>query len=162
MNKKGHVLNAVALSVGLAILFHPAGDFTTLRAIVTITVPVTLGALFPDVDTAFGTHRKTLHNLPVLVLFFVYPFYFGNLQFVWLGIATHYALDLLGSKRGLALFYPLDRAEYDLPIGVAARSRYAGGVMVLVTVFELVVAASLFTDYPRQLVHYGLQVARLF
>jgi len=161
MNKKGHVLNAVALSVGLAVLCHPAGDFTTLRAIVAITVPVTLGALLPDVDTAFGTHRKTLHNLPTLAVFVVYPLYFDNLQFVWLGVATHYALDLLGSKRGLALFYPLDRAEYDLPVGVSARSRYAGGVMVIVTAFELVIAAALLTEYPRRLVAYGLRASGL-
>jgi membrane-bound metal-dependent hydrolase YbcI (DUF457 family) len=118
MNKRGHVLNAIVLSVGLACLAHPALDAGTVRAAVAIGVPVTLGALIPDVDTAFGTHRKTLHNLPVLLLFFVYPFYFGNLRFVWIGVATHYVLDLFGSKRGIALFYPLDRAEFDVPVGV--------------------------------------------
>jgi len=41
----------------------------TFRTIVMIGVPVTLGALFPDVDTAFGKHRKTLHNLPILIGF---------------------------------------------------------------------------------------------
>ncbi|EMA45602.1 membrane-bound metal-dependent hydrolase [Halococcus morrhuae DSM 1307] len=161
MNKRGHVLNAIVLSVGLACLAHPSLDAATVRAAVAIGVPVTLGALIPDVDTAFGTHRKTLHNLPVLLLFFVYPHYFGNLQFVWIGVATHYVLDLFGSKRGLALLYPLDRAEFDVPVGVSARSRYAGGLMVLITAFELVVAAALAYDLPRRLVASGLRASGL-
>lgn len=161
MNKRGHVLNAIVLSVGLACLAQPALDAGTVRAAVAIGVPVTLGALIPDVDTAFGTHRKTLHNLPVLLLFFVYPFYFGNLRFVWIGVATHYVLDLFGSKRGIALFYPFDRAEFDVPVGVSARSRYAGGLMVLITAFELAVAAALAYDLPRQLVTSGLRASGL-
>jgi membrane-bound metal-dependent hydrolase YbcI (DUF457 family) len=161
MNKKGHVLNAVVLSAGLAYLAHPAGDIATLRAIVAIAVPVTLGALLPDVDTAFGTHRKTLHNLPTLSIFVVYPFYFGNLRFVWIGVATHYVLDLLGSKRGLALLYPLDRAEFDVPVGVSARSRYAGGVMVLITGLELAIAAVLVSDVSRRLIERGLRASGL-
>ena len=162
MNKKGHVLNAVVLSVGLAYLTHPAGDLTTVRAVLAIAAPVTLGALFPDVDTAFGTHRKTFHNLFVLVLFFVYPIYFGNLRYVWIGIATHYALDLLGSKRGLALFYPFDSGEFDVPFGVSTRSRFSGGVVLAVTALELAVAAALVTEYPRRLLDYGLRASGLF
>jgi membrane-bound metal-dependent hydrolase YbcI (DUF457 family) len=161
MNKRGHVLNALVLSVGLGCLVAPALDVTTLRTVVAIAVPVTLGALIPDVDTAFGTHRKTLHNLPVLALFFVYPYYFGNLQLVWVGVATHYVLDLLGSKRGIALFYPFDRAEFDVPIGVSARSRYAGGLMVLITALELAVAAALAYDLPRRLLESGLRASGL-
>ena len=162
MNKKGHVLNAVVLSVGLAYLTHPAGDLTTVHAVIAIAAPVTLGALFPDVDTAFGTHRKTFHNLFVLALFFAYPIYFGNLQYVWIGIATHYALDLLGSKRGLALFYPLDSGEFDFPLGVSARSRFSSGVVLAVTALELAVAAALVTEYPRRLLAYGLRASGLF
>ncbi|WP_049996775.1 metal-dependent hydrolase [Halococcus sediminicola] len=161
MNKRGHVLNALVLSVGLGCLAAPALDVTTLWTVVAIAVPVTLGALLPDVDTAFGTHRKTLHNLPVLALFFVYPFYFDNLRFVWIGVATHYVLDLLGSKRGIALFYPFDRAEFDVPVGVSARSRYAGGLMVLITTLELAVAAALAYDLPRRLVANGLRASGL-
>ena len=161
MNKRGHVLNALVLSVGLGCLTAPALDVTTLWTVVAIAVPVTLGALLPDVDTAFGTHRKTLHNLPVLALFFVYPFYFDNLRFVWIGVATHYVLDLLGSKRGIALFYPFDRAEFDVPVGVSARSRYAGGLMVLITTLELAVAAALAYDLPRRLVANGLRASGL-
>ncbi len=161
MNKRGHVLNALVLSVGLGCLVAPELDVTTLRTVVAIAVPVTLGALIPDVDTAFGTHRKTLHNLPVLALFFVYPYYFGNLQLVWIGVATHYVLDLLGSKRGIALFYPFDRAEFDVPIGVSARSRYAGGLMVLITALELAVAAAVAYDLPRRLLESGLRASGL-
>ena len=61
----------------------------------------------------------------------------NNLQVVWIGIATHYVLDLAGSKRGIALFYPLSSTEYDLPIGVATSSRFATVVTVLITVVEL-------------------------
>jgi membrane-bound metal-dependent hydrolase YbcI (DUF457 family) len=161
MNKRGHVLNALVLSVGLGCLAAPALDVTTLWTVVAIAVPVTLGALIPDVDTAFGTHRKTLHNLPVLLLFFLYPLYFDNLRFVWIGVATHYVLDLLGSKRGIALFYPFDSAEFDLPVGVSARSRYAGGLMVLITALELAVAAALAYDLPRRLVANGLRASGL-
>ena len=161
MNKKGHVLNAVLLSVGLAVLAAPTGDVATLRAVVAIAVPVTLGALFPDVDTAFGTHRKTLHNLPVLGIFVLYPLYFDNLRLVWIGVATHYVLDLLGSKRGVALLYPLDSAEFDVPLGVRAGSRYAGGVTLLVTAIELALAAALASDLPRRLLDGGLRASGL-
>jgi len=84
-----------------------------------------LGALFPDVDTAFGKHRKTLHNLPILIGFVAFPFVFGNLEYVWIGVLTHYVLDIAGSKRGIALFYPLWKEEFGLPIGVAVSSKNA-------------------------------------
>ena len=140
MNRKEHVLNAALLSIGLGYVLHPTGDLTTFYTIVAVGVPVILGALFPDVDTAFGKHRKTLHNLPILALFYVFPMEFGNLKFVWIGILTHYALDMLGSKRGLALFYPYER-EFGVPFGVSVSSSYATIVTLAVTVFELVVAA---------------------
>jgi membrane-bound metal-dependent hydrolase YbcI (DUF457 family) len=150
MNKQGHVLNAVLLSIGLGYVFHPSGDVPTFRAIAEISVPVVLGALFPDVDTAFGKHRKTLHNLPVLALFYLWPVYFGNLHFVWIGVATHYVLDVVGSKRGIALFYPYSK-EYGLPVGVAVSSERAGVVTVLVTVLEVaLVAAVVHLQLPVQ------------
>ena len=150
MNKEGHVLNAVLLSIGLGYVFYPAGDVPTFRAIAEISVPVVLGALFPDVDTAFGKHRKTLHNLPVLAVFYAYPVYFDNLHYVWVGVATHYVLDLLGSKRGIALFYPFEK-EYDLPVGVPVSSKWATGVTVAVTGVELaLVAVVVHLDLPIQ------------
>ncbi|MFB6281390.1 MAG: metal-dependent hydrolase [Haloferacaceae archaeon] len=136
MNKRGHVLNAVLLVVGLGILLEPALSVETGVRIAQLFVPVVLGALFPDVDTAFGRHRKTLHNLPVLGVFLAYPVVFGNLQYVWIGVATHYVLDLLGSKRGIALFYPWDR-EFDVPFGVSTSSRWTDAVTVLITGAEL-------------------------
>jgi membrane-bound metal-dependent hydrolase YbcI (DUF457 family) len=103
---------------------------------------VTLGALFPDVDTAFGRHRKTLHNLPVLAFFVAYPLAFGgNLQYVWVGILTHYVLDVFGSKRGIALFYPLSDAEFGSPTGVTTSSKHADLVTVVITVVEVGVFA---------------------
>lgn len=147
MNKKGHVLNAVLLGVGLGLVLtvDPTTQPTTavvvegLTRIVELSVPVTLGALFPDVDTAFGKHRKTLHNLPMLGVFLAFPFVFGNLQFVWIGVATHYLLDVVGSRRGIALFYPLSKTEYGLPTGVTTSSKHADAVTLVVTVLELVV-----------------------
>ena len=143
MNKQGHVLNAVLLAVGLGYVLEPAGDVETFRTVAAVSVPVVLGALFPDVDTAFGKHRKTLHNLLTLAVFVVFPLYFDNLQWVWLGVLTHYVLDVLGSKRGIALFYPLSDREYGSPTGVTTSSRFANVVTLLVTAFELAVAAFL-------------------
>ncbi|SFF91738.1 LexA-binding, inner membrane-associated putative hydrolase [Halopelagius inordinatus] len=154
MNKDGHVLNAALLAVGLGVVLSvdpTAGPIlddsvadTLLgagRMVVELSLPVVLGALFPDVDTAFGRHRKTLHNLPVLALFVGFPLVFGNLEYVWIGVATHYLLDMVGSKRGIALFYPFSPTEYDLPTGVATSSKWATVVTVVVTAFELVALA---------------------
>lgn len=149
MNKKGHVLNAVFLSIGLAYLLEPTGDETTLLTVVQIGIPITLGALFPDVDTAFGKHRKTLHNLPILALFVAFPYFFdGNLQYVWIGVLTHYVLDIAGSKRGIALFYPVWKREFGLPVGVAVSSSRSTIMTVIVTVGELLVAGLLIYDVP--------------
>jgi len=150
MNRKEHVLNAVLLSIGLGYIINPTGDLETFRTVVAVSVPVVLGALFPDVDTAFGKHRKTLHNLPVLALFYVFPMVFGNLYYVWIGVLTHYALDMLGSKRGLALFYPYE-TEFGAPFGVPVTSQLATVVTVVVTVVELALATILV--YNQLIVH---------
>ena len=138
MNKRGHVVNAVLLSVGLAVLLEGSRTLPTLETVLVVGVPVTLGALFPDVDTAFGTHRKTLHNLPTLGVFAAFPVLFGNLQYVWLGVLTHYVLDLCGNVRGMALFYPWPE-EYDVPVGVNVDSPWADVVTLAVTGAELAV-----------------------
>ena len=138
MNKYGHVLNGLLLGIGLGFILSPTGDIETLRMIVAVTVPVSLGALFPDIDTEFGTHRKTLHNLPVLGMFFVFPVIFDNLHYVWIGVLTHYVLDVVGSKRGIALFYPFPR-EYGFPTGVTTKDHHANAVTLLITGGELVV-----------------------
>lgn len=151
MNKKGHVLNGLLLGIGLGYVLEPAGDFDTLYTVAAVTVPVVLGALFPDVDTAFGKHRKTLHNLPVLALFVAFPMYFGNLQWVWLGVLTHYVLDIVGSRRGIALFYPLSPTEYGFPTGVTTSSKYADAVTLVITALELVAAAILVHVAPAYL-----------
>jgi len=141
MDKRGHVLNAVLLAIGVGFILEPAGDVATLRQIAAVFVPLVLGALFPDVDTHFGKHRKTLHNLPVLAVVAAYPVYFGNLHWVWLGVVTHYVLDVLGTTRGIALFYPLWDEEFGLPVGVPVKSDWANIVMLAVTAFEIAVAA---------------------
>ena len=149
MNKEGHVLNAVLLGVGLGFVLEPSATVETLRTVVAVTVPVTLGALLPDVDTAFGTHRKTLHNLPVLAVFLAFPVVYGNLAYVWVGVLTHYVLDVLGSTRGIALFYPLSGSEFGFPAGVTTSSRFANVVTVVVTVVELAAAAAFVHLLPR-------------
>ncbi|MDZ7746944.1 MAG: metal-dependent hydrolase [Halobacteriales archaeon] len=141
MNKKGHVLNGILLAIGLGYILEPAGDVETFRTIAATLVPVTLGALLPDVDTAFGKHRKTLHNILLLVVVAAYPIYFGNLQYVWIGVTTHYVLDIVGSRRGIALFYPLSSSEYSFPMGVTTSSKYADAVTVVVTIIELAIIA---------------------
>ena len=156
MNKRGHVLNAVLLSIGLGYLLEPAGDGTTFATIIAIGVPVTLGALFPDVDTAFGRHRKTLHNLPILAGFLAFPYFFGNLEYVWIGILTHYVLDVAGSRRGIALFYPVLNKEYNLPFGVPVSSNKADIVTVLVTVGELLLAGLIIYRVPQ----WGFEMGR--
>ncbi len=148
MNKEGHVLNAALLGIGLGFVLEPSGTPETLRTIAAVTIPVTLGALFPDVDTAFGKHRKTLHNLPVLGLFVAFPLVFGNLSYVWIGVFTHYVLDYLGSRRGIALFYPLSKREYGFPSGVTTSSRFANVVTIVVTVVELAAAAAIVHVLP--------------
>ncbi|QPV61420.1 metal-dependent hydrolase [Halosimplex litoreum] len=151
MDKRGHVLNAVFLAVGLGFILEPAGNVETFRTIAAVFVPLVLGALFPDVDTHFGKHRKTLHNLPVLAIVAAYPIYFGNLHWVWLGVLTHYVLDALGTTRGLALFYPLWDEEFGAPIGVPVSSDYSDAMMLVITAFELVVAAGLVHVLPAYL-----------
>jgi len=144
MNKAGHVLNAALLSVGLAlVLVWPTAlsasiALETVEMIAELTVPIVLGALFPDVDTAFGKHRKTLHNVFVLGVVAAYPVLFGNLQYVWIGVATHYLLDVVGSRRGIAFFYPLTSQEWGLPRGVTTSSKYATPVTLVVTLVELI------------------------
>jgi len=150
MNKRGHVLNAFVLSIGIGYLLRPAGDETTFLFILEYGVPITLGALFPDVDTAFGKHRKTLHNLPLLAGFIVFPIVFGNLQYIWIGVLTHYVLDVVGSKRGIALFYPHPR-EYGFPTGVTTSSDYAEIVTIVITTIELAVAAAVLHLLPPDL-----------
>ncbi|NHN42404.1 metal-dependent hydrolase [Halorubellus sp. JP-L1] len=148
MNKKGHILNGALLALGLAYIRSPLGDQPLAADVETLLVdatlllpPLVLGALLPDIDTAFGKHRKTLHNLPLLAAFVAYPFFFGNLEFVWIGIATHYVLDVLGSKRGIALFYPFSSKEYGFPIGVRTSSSWSGPMTIAITGFEIAVCA---------------------
>jgi hypothetical protein len=142
MRERGHVVNAVLLSLGLGILLEPSLSPATGVAVLTVGVPVVLGALFPDIDTSFGTHRKTFHNLATLGVFLAFPAVVGNLAYVWLGVLTHYTLDLLGNVRGMALFWPLP-GYYDVPVGVNVDSPWADAVTLAVTAVELAVAWAL-------------------
>jgi membrane-bound metal-dependent hydrolase YbcI (DUF457 family) len=158
MDKRGHVLNAVFLAIGLGFILEPAGDADTFLTIAAVFVPLVLGALFPDVDTHFGKHRKTLHNLFVLAVVLAYPIYFDNLQWVWLGVVTHFVLDIFGTTRGLAFFYPLWDTEYNIPLGVPVSSKFSSAMMLAVTGFELAVAAFYVYVVPPETVEQVLRV----
>jgi len=154
-------MNAVLLSIGLGAVLQPTWDLATAEMIVKLSVPVTLGALMPDVDTAFGKHRKTFHNLPMLAVFMAWPLYFGNLQYVWIGVVTHYILDVVGSTRGIALWYPLLSQEYNLPVGIPVSSSKSDLVTVVVTGAEVAAFAGiLYYVWPQALV-YGEQAATM-
>jgi membrane-bound metal-dependent hydrolase YbcI (DUF457 family) len=149
MNKGDHVLNGILLAIGLGYVLHPEGDVETFKTIGATLVPVVLGTLFPDVDTDFGKHRKTLHNIPVLALLYAFPFYYGNLQWVWVGVLSHYVLDVVGSKRGIALFYPLWDEEFGLPVGVTTSSKWASFATVVITLLELAAVAVVLYYAPQ-------------
>jgi hypothetical protein len=142
MNKRGHVVNAVLLSVGLGFILEQSISPDAFVTVIKVMPPILLGALFPDIDTTFGTHRKTFHNVWVLGLALIFPFVFDNLHYVWIGIATHYVLDLLGNVKGMGIFYPLP-GFYDIPVGVNVDSRWADVVTLAVTGFELGVLGAL-------------------
>lgn len=143
MNERGHVINAVLLAIGVSIILHPIPDRSILVAIPKFGIPIFIGALIPDVDTTFGTHRKTFHNLLTLLVFATFPIIFDNLHYVWIGVLTHYILDLLGNVRGMALFYPWPKF-YDIPVGVPVDSKWTDVVTIIVTVVELGITAVLF------------------
>lgn len=140
MNEKGHVVNAVLLSVGISVIAHPRVDLALVVTIAEFGVPILAGSLIPDIDTTFGTHRKTIHNLPTLTVFVAFPLVFDNLHFVWIGVLTHYVLDLLGNVKGMAIFYPWP-VFYDIPVGVSVDSRWADVVTILVSAVELGILA---------------------
>ncbi|MFB6197650.1 MAG: metal-dependent hydrolase, partial [Halobacteriaceae archaeon] len=80
---------------------------------------------------------KTLHNVFVLAVCVGYVAVFDNLKWVWLGVLTHFILDVIGSKRGIAFFYPVWDREFGMPAGVTTSSRWAGIVTTVVTLIEL-------------------------
>lgn len=75
-------------------------------------------------------------------MFLAWPTVVGNLRFVWLGVVTHYVLDMLGTHRGIALFYPWGR-EFEIPVGVPVDSHWVVPVTLAVTGVELAAVALL-------------------
>lgn len=144
MNKRDHVINAVLLSIGISVLLSPPDVLDAFMVVLTVAPPVILGALLPDLDTVFGVHRKTFHNVWVLAFIMSFPLLFGNLYYVWIGVLSHFTLDLLGNRYGMGLLYPLP-GFYDIPVGVNVDSRLAGVVTLLVTALELVFVYLLLT-----------------
>ncbi|MFB6110977.1 MAG: metal-dependent hydrolase [Halobacteriaceae archaeon] len=151
MNQREHILNAALLAIGLGYVLEPAGDVATLEQIATVFIPIVLGALFPDVDAHYGRHRKAMHNLFVLAIFVAYPLYLANLYWVWLGVVTHLVLDIVGTTRGIALFYPLWSREFGAPTGVTTSSRWAPLVTVIITGMEVAALALAIQYVPVEL-----------
>lgn len=166
MNKREHILNGALLSVGLAVALAFNGLHTAVLPDITIEVierlgqafessestveitkmaatlpviglPVMIGVLLPDIDTEYGTHRKTMHNVPFLALIIAFPVFFANLHHVWVGVASHYLLDMLGSNRGIALFCPFSGREFSIPIDMSR----AGDTLPVVIISALQVLA---------------------
>lgn len=160
MRERGHVINAVALGVGIGVLLEPSMTVATAEAVLGVGVPVLLGALLPDVDTSFGRHRVHGHNAVVLGSVLAFPLLYGNLAWVWLGVTTHYVLDLLGNVRGMALLYPLTDSFYDAPVGVNVDSRWADVVTATVTAFELTVATGIVVALDHGLIEVPGEIAR--
>jgi membrane-bound metal-dependent hydrolase YbcI (DUF457 family) len=161
MRERGHVFNAVCLGLGIGVLLEPSMGVASVGSVLGVGVPVLLGALLPDVDTSFGDHRVHGHNLLVLGSVLAFPVAFGNLAWVWLGVLTHYVLDLLGNVRGMALLYPLSENFYDVPVGVNVDSRWADLVTVSVTALELVAAAAIVLGVQQGSVAVPTEVAAL-
>lgn len=137
MNKNHHVGNAAF--VGIALAYVASADIASLPwSVAAIVPPVILGALIPDLDHIVGKHRKTGHNLFLLAGLAIYPALFGNLSFVWVGVAVHFLLDLV-TARGLALFYPLSGKEWSVPPDIPVDSRAAGAVTGLLTIVEILI-----------------------
>lgn len=116
MKKRTHVLSAVVLGVAFGVALEYNSAYTAIAfRIVEVTIPIVLGAVLPDVDTEIGRHRKTLHNLPVIVGIALFPLVFGNLQYVWMGVLLHLIEDMVGTTRGVAWLYPLTGREFRWP-----------------------------------------------
>lgn len=117
MNKQDHILNGVLVGIVVGALISPTWDEAMFRSIVAVAVPVTLGVLVSEFVSEFGRHRTTLHNVGILGGFIAFPFVFGTLQYVWIGVLTHLGLDHLGIERGIASHYPSTTSEWNLPTG---------------------------------------------
>jgi len=60
MNKRGHVLNALLLALGLGFVIEPGLDMATARTVAEITVPIVLGALSPtSTPPSVATGRRS-------------------------------------------------------------------------------------------------------
>lgn len=158
MNRGPHILNAIAVGIGVSMAVEPsvyhalwgalvsgtslgAPAWAAMTATVAVAIPVLLGAMVPDIDATVGQHRKTLHNGFILLGFLWFPFAFENLQYVWIGVMAHLLLDMVGSDRGIALAYPLLEREVRSPLRWPAQGPMALVVTGVVTLVELWVLA---------------------
>lgn len=144
MNTIDHLIAAALVGVGLGLVL------TNLLIVPVVTLLVVLGDRIPDLDCHLGTHRKTLHNflfpgvyavsaVVVHVTALTAPPAFWAVAYVSAGYATHLLVDALGSRRGVALLYPISDQEYGSAGGVTVddpRSTWAS-----VTVAVLILSA---------------------
>lgn len=74
--------------------------------------------------------------------FVAFPLVFGSRRYVWLGVLTHYVLDVAGTTRGIALVYPFPR-EYTSRSGFPSRRAFALAVTLCITVVALALVVRL-------------------
>jgi len=131
MNKPEHVANGALIAGAIGVVLGGLPE-------VLVAVPLGVaGSLLPDLDTAVGTHRKTFHNLPVLGVLLLGAWFHPVVIYLPIGVASHYALDALCSRRGIALFYPLTTQEYQSAGGVTVDDPRSGLLTLAFSGFEV-------------------------
>lgn len=142
MNKREHVLNAVTVG-GVALLLLRPG---TVQEAAGFLATVVAFGLLPDVDTTLGRHRKTTHNVWILLGLSIWMVTSVSLVPVGavLGYTTHILCDAYGSHNRVNVGWPVtdwwlgvkghDPREVASPTTIAV----VGGVLVGVVVTPLV------------------------
>ena len=135
MNTVDHVLNGALVTGAIALLVNPVN--------LVVAIPLGIaGVLFPDLDTRIGTHRKSLHNGVVLGLLSLGAVIYPIVVYLPIGVALHYILDAVCSRRGIAFFYPFSSSEYQSAGGVTVDDDRARMVTVTMSALQIVVVAA--------------------
>ncbi|MFC6755888.1 MULTISPECIES: metal-dependent hydrolase [Haloarcula] len=134
MNPIDHVINGALVAGAIAFLISP------LNLLVAVPLGIA-GALFPDLDTHVGTHRKTFHNGFLLLFFCIGAVVYPLFVYFPIGVASHYLLDALCSRRGIAFFYPVSKSEYQSKGGVTVDDDRARMVTVAMSGSEIILVA---------------------
>ena len=141
MNKREHLLNGAIVGGAIGALVNP------LHLLVAIPLAAA-GGLLPDADTHLGTHRKTFHNLPLLGILLLGAWFYPVFVYLPIGVCSHYMLDALCTRRGIALFYPISRQEYQSAGGVTVDDPQAGLATAGMSACQVALAVFLFSLIP--------------